>query len=149
MKPIRTWIVIADGAHARVFLNLGPGKGLEPVLERRSSASQEPTRNLVSDRPGRDHDRSGSGSHAMKPRADWHQLEKTRFAGDLAALLDDAARRKSFDRLCLVAPSKTLGDLRAAIGKQTAKLVSGALAKDLTQVPERALPDHLEDLVRL
>ena len=31
MKPTTTWILIADGAHARLFANHGPGKGIEAV----------------------------------------------------------------------------------------------------------------------
>ena len=31
MKPTTTWILIADGARARLFANHGPGKGVEAV----------------------------------------------------------------------------------------------------------------------
>ena len=31
MKPTTTWILIADGAHARLFANHGPGKGIEAL----------------------------------------------------------------------------------------------------------------------
>ena len=31
MKPTRTWILIADGARARILENLGPGKGVHEV----------------------------------------------------------------------------------------------------------------------
>ena len=31
MKPTTTWILVADGAHARLFANRGPGKGVEQL----------------------------------------------------------------------------------------------------------------------
>ena len=147
MKPVKTWIVVADGAKARFLLNQGPGKGLQPALERASDAARMPTRGQGSDRPGRVHDRSGPGRHAMAPRADWQRFEKDRFAKEMAGILDEAARKRAFDRLVLVAPPKTLGVLRSAMNKTTAGLVSGEVSKDLTQVTLGELPDHLHNVV--
>lgn len=147
MKPVRTWIVVADGAQARFLLNQGPGKGLEAALEEEATEARQPTRDLGSDRPGRVHDRLGPGRHAMVPRVDWHQFEKQKFAREMATILDSAAQRKFFDRLVLVAPPKTLGTLRSALNKNTARMVSGEVAKDLTQVTVGELPDHLGKVI--
>jgi protein required for attachment to host cells len=147
MKPVRTWIVVADGAQARILLNQGPGKGLEPALEEQSDEARQASRNLGSDRPGRVHDRFGPGRHTIVPRVDWHQFEKQKFAREMASILDSAAERKSFDRLILIAPPKTLGALRSAMHKNTARLVAGEVPKDLTQVTVGELPDHLRDVI--
>lgn len=149
MKPVRTWIVVADGAQARFLLNRGPGKGLEPALEEEASEARQPSRSLGSDRPGRVHDRFGPGRHTMVPRVDWHQFEKQKFAREMASILDTAAEKRSFDRLVLVAPPKTLGTLRTALNKNTVRLVTGEVAKDLTQVTVGELPDHLGRVIAL
>ena len=143
MKAIRTCVVIADGSRARFLESLGPGKALTPASLPALSSELRPTREIGSERPGRVHDRMGAARHALAPRVDWHEFEKTAFAGDVAAVLNRAAKSKAFDRLVLVAPPKTLGALRAALDKQTAELVTGHLGKDLTNHPLSELPLHL------
>jgi protein required for attachment to host cells len=148
MKPIRTWIVVADGARARIFLNEGTGKGLNPKPVHEMAIPLAPTRELGSDRPGRGHMQSGV-RHGMQPRADWHEAEKERFAKELALQLDRSAEERSFDRLILAAPAKTLGTLRRLLGKQASGLVAGELAKDLTHAQPKDLPRHLGGVIAL
>ncbi len=147
MKPIRTWIVVADGARARFLLNEGPGKGLTVALPGETSIPLPPTRELGTDRPGRVFESADSSRHAMEPRADWRRFEKLQFARAVAEIIDRGARGKSFDRLVLVAPPKTLGDLRAALGSSSQSAIYGELAKDLTKVPIRDLPAHLRNVL--
>ena len=149
MKARITWVVIADGARACFLENRGPGSGLVdaeiPDLENNLRRTAE----MGSDRPGRTHDSHGTARHALAPRVDWHEFEKQRFAKEVAAALDRAALAKDFDRLVLVAPPKILGTLRATLKKQTLDLVTGELAKDLTNHAPAALPAHLESVLLL
>lgn len=149
MKPTRSWIVIADGARARILENTGPGQGLTPLPEQEMQQDHKPSRDIDADRPGRTHDRMGPQRHAMEPPTDAHRQEKRRFAEDLAELLNTAARLNSYDRLILVAPAKTLGDLRQALGKEAAAKVDGELSKDLTPIPDHQLAGHLGDVIAI
>ncbi len=149
MKPIRTWIVVADGAHARFFLNEGPGRGLTLALPGAPVVPHPPTRELGTDRPGRVFESADSSRHALEPRADWHRLEKQQFARAVAHVVDRAAGDNAFDRLVLIAPPKTLGDLRAALGPASHAAIHRELAKDLTHVADAALPAHLENVVNI
>jgi protein required for attachment to host cells len=149
MKPIRTWIVVADGARARVFENTGPGKGLEPLPGRVLETEVRPAREILADRPGRSFDRKGPGRHALEPTVDWHRFQKQEFARKLSERLDRAAQSDAFDRLILVAPPRSLGDLRASIGEAVRQRLVGELAKDLTRCTDRELPAHLADLIAL
>ncbi|HSM19449.1 MAG TPA: host attachment protein [Hyphomicrobiales bacterium] len=149
MKPTRSWIVVADGASARIFENHGPGKGLSARPAEEMHHATPPSRDIDADRPGRSHDRMGPGRHAMEPPTDAHREEKRRFADDLARHLNEAAQGGSFDRLILVAAPKTLGDLRQALGKAAAAKLDGELAKDLTKVPDHELPSHLGEVIAL
>lgn len=149
MKPVRSWIVVADGAHARIFQNDGPGKGLVPLPDEEAHHSHKPSREIDADRPGRSHDRFGPGRHAMEPPSDAHRSEKRRFADELAARLNTKGQAASYDRLILVAPAKTLGDLRAALNKGALAKVQGELPKDLTHVAERDLAKHLGAVIAL
>ena len=136
-------MVVADGSRARFFENLGPGRGLSETAQPDLAAETKPTRALGTDEPGRTHDRFGPTGHSMTPRVDWHEFEKAAFAREVASLIDRAAEARKFDRLVLVAPAKTLGELRASLSKKAAGLVSGELGKDLTKVPIQDLPSHI------
>ena len=115
MKPRKTWIVIADGARARVVLNEGPGKGVQALDDLIFEGDHAPVREVMADRPGRTFDRAGEGRHAMEYASDPHQNLKARFAGQLAKVL--AQRVGDYDRIILVAPPTAL----AAAGLPTAK----------------------------
>ena len=150
MKASTTWILVADGARARILVNEGPGKGLKPSVAHDFAVPQLPSREIGAERPGRVHESLRDGSrHAMEPPVDWHRYEKSLFARDLAKQINKAAYRGAFDRLVLVLPAKSLGDLRAQLNKDTRARVVAELSKDLTHVPLHELPGHLSSVVRL
>ena len=142
MKPIRTLIVVADGARARFLENDGPGKGVRPALDHDLRQELPPNREIVTDKPGRDSGPGGS-RHGMAPRVDWHTFEKERFSHQVAELLRDARLQRRFDRLVLVAPPKVLGWLREQLDKPTYEMVTGELPKDLTHATDAELTKHL------
>jgi len=145
----KTWFLVCDGARGRIYAHEGAGSGLSVVSSAEHPESHTRTRDLGSDRPGRSFDSTATGGrHAMAPRADWHDFEKTRFAGEMAAVIDKAAADKSFDRLVVVAPPRVLGDLRQAFTAQTKALVAGELDKDLTQFEGAELAAHLGEWIR-
>lgn len=148
LKKAVTWIVVADGARAQIVRQAGVGAALEPVPGQEFiNPSQERTRDLGTDRPGRSAD-SGGNRHGMK-ETDWHQQGKRRFARTIAERLERRAEAKAFDRLVLVAPPETLGELRANLGKHASARLGGEIPKDLTQVTVGELADHLLGVVRV
>jgi len=146
MKKIVTWILIADGARARILRSDGRGSPLIPVVDEIEGENRK-TGDIGAERPGRAYDPSGPGRHAMEPRADWHELEKHQFAKELAAHLNKSAQEKAFGRLALIAPAKVLGDLRAGLDKHASGMVVAELSKDLTGISDRELPAHLEKIL--
>ncbi len=149
MQAKVTWILVADGARARVLMNRGVGKGLQPAIDGELRHELPPTRELGTDRPGRTQQHGTAGRHAIQPHVDWHRFEKEKFSREMAALLDAAAGRGAFDRLVLVAPPRTLGDLRAALGAKARTRIHAEIDKDLTHVAIHDLPGHLADVVAL
>jgi protein required for attachment to host cells len=147
MKAAKTWIVIADGARARIAVNIGPGKGLEPVFNYEFAASHAPTSDMVSDRPGRYADGGPSGSHGVEPRIDRHDHEKSLFVRDIATEVERGVDRGAFDRLVLVAPPAILGRLRMALKPRTRAMVTAEVGKDLTHLSLRELPERLADAI--
>ena len=144
MKKTVTYILVADGARARLYANHGVGKGLQPVSGATHKADlHHHDREILADKPGRAYNSVGQGRSAMEPPTEWHRFEKHKFAREMARVLDSAAANKAFDRLILVAPPATLGDLRTELGDATRKMVTAELPKDLTRHAEHELPQHL------
>ena len=78
-------------------------------------------------------------------KADAHQLEEDRFAASAADLLKRRALSNDFKQLIVIAPPRTLGELRKHYHMEVSDRITGELAKDLTGHPipdiERAIVD--------
>jgi len=73
------------------------------------------------------------------------RLEQRNFTADLAERLDKACSAKQFDRIVLVAPKRSLGELRTLLSPRARKAVSHEVAKDLTASSPTALRKALVD----
>ncbi len=150
-----TWILIADGAKARVLEHDSRERTLSPAFPHEFFGSTAQSKEIASDRPGRSFDSAGRGQpgdvgtghhrHAMEPRTDPQRHAEYAFARDLAHHLEHAAAENRFRNLVLVAAPKTLGDLRQILPDTVKKMVVAEVDKDLTNIPERDLPKHLKD----
>lgn len=132
MRKTVTWILVADGARARLLRNDGPGRGITVAGDREFIGTRLKSRELGTDRPGRAFDRAGEGRHAMEPPTDPHRHAEQEFARSMARMLEDGANRESYDRLVLVAPPRALGDLRGALSGTVRDRVIAELNRDLT-----------------
>jgi protein required for attachment to host cells len=146
---MKTWILIADAAHARVLETHGHGKPLIPVPDFEMHADLPRSHDLGSDRPTRMQDSMGSTRHAVEPRSDPHRELKRTFAADVAERLEAAATAKSFDRLVIAAPPVMLGDLRHALHQRVKDMVVAEVAKDLVKIAGHDLPPHFADVIAL
>lgn len=92
MRPDRTWIVIADGAHMSV-VQCEPGDPqLIDVDDMHLCAELPRTRELVTDRPGRSFESHGRTRHAKEGRSDPHRELKRSFAKSIANRLGQTRR---------------------------------------------------------
>lgn len=142
MKKKVTWILIADGTRARILKNDGPGKGIQAAIDGEFHHEAPMTREIGTDRPGRTKE-SASATRSAMEQPDWHRFEKEKFAKEMARILERADQSGAYDRLILVAPPKTLGDLRGALAAPVRRKVTGEIDKDLTPVTMGEMPDHL------
>lgn len=145
MKAKRTWILVADGARARILQTDGWGKGLIQLRHAEHEASHQRTAEQGTDRPGRTRE-IADGSHHGLEETDWQRHEKAEFAKEIAAQLDRGARQGAFDRLVLAAPPKALGDLRKVLDDTTAGLITAEIDKDLTHLSVEDLTKRLEEV---
>ncbi len=147
MKSKDTWIIVADGAQARIFRNSGPGKGLDPVQSEQFSSENRASRDIDADRPGRRQGGLSRSGHATAAQTDAHRHEEHEFVRKIANAVEAGRLRKDFERLVLVAAPRALGDLRTFLSKPCRAMVYGELAKDLTNADARDLPMHLKNIM--
>lgn len=140
--PHNAVVVVADGRKMLVLRNEGDGLAPNLQVEHASEKPNPSNGEQATDRPGRAFSSVGSGRSAFQ-ETDFHQLEEDRFAADTAAMLKTRALANEFETLIIIAPPRTLGELRKHYHKEVSGRIAGELDKDLTGHPiveiERAL----------
>jgi protein required for attachment to host cells len=149
MKTNKTWVLIADGARARLVAAEGHGKGLQLIEKLEFSADHSPNRELLHDKPARVFESHGATRHGVEPKSDPHRELKRDFAQELSSVLDTNLSKHEFDKLVVVASPVTLGDLRRALSEAVKATVVAEVSKDLTKVPNHEIARHIEDLIPL
>ena len=139
-----TIVLVADGRKLLFLRNQGDGAHPNLVVERAAEHADASTTDQGADRPGRTQSSVGLGRNSYE-QADFHQIEEDRFAAETADMLKRRALANDFDKLIVVAPPRTLGELRKHYHKAVAERLVAELDKDLTGHPipdiERALAD--------
>jgi protein required for attachment to host cells len=147
IKPVTTWIVVADAARARIVMNKGVGRGICDVPGAAFENDIRREGEVYADRPGRVHDRMAAGRHAMERPNDVKRQSAAAFAKTICGHLAAHDRNNGFDRLVLIAEPSFLGHLRAALPKRIADRVTAEVAKDLTRAGNDDLVRQLESVL--
>jgi len=147
MKPIVTWVVVADGGKLRIFENRGPGKGLIPVQGLNREDAHLRDRDIEADRPGRSASSMGHGRSAIEPHTDPVDYRETAFAKTVAETLEQKWSTGAYQRLIIAASPTALGNLRAALCSAVDKAIVAEVPKDLTHVPTPDIAQHFETML--
>ena len=132
--PHNSFVVVADGAKMLFFRNEGDAEFPKLEVERKREQEDRPDRDWKTDEPGRAFSSVSSGRSAYE-ETDFHQLEEDRVAAETAERLRKRALQNDFESLIIIAPPKTLGELRKHYHKEVEKRLTGEIAKDLTGHP--------------
>jgi protein required for attachment to host cells len=143
MRPLKTWIVVADGANARFLMWRGLKSGATGISGHTFERDSPPTHELGTDRPGRVHDSTGHARHAIQPRTDSHDEQEKAFLRLVMRRLHEAFDSGAFDDVVLIAPPRALGVLRNKLPAQLSKCVVLEIDKDLTKHTDEAVSDML------
>lgn len=133
------WVVVADGEKALLMVNRGDEHSINLDVLRKEQQDNPPAQDWATDRPGRMNDGAGGPHKSALEPTDWHQMEKDRFAVDLAEMLYTAAHKARFDSLVVIASQATLGVLRQEFHKEVADKIILELPKTLTNHPVEAI----------
>lgn len=139
-------VVVADGRKSLFLRNEGDDEFLNLVVEDQHAQAGLKDRDLKSDGPGQAMSQGGSGRHSTMEETDYHQQEEDRFAADTAALLAKRAQANGFEQLIIVAPPRTLGELRQHYDKAVEAKIVAEVDKDLVNHPIDKLEGVLKAL---
>ena len=164
--PHKSVVLVADGRKLLFLRNEGDAEYPNLQVEHAEERANPATRDQATDAAGRaSSTQSGAGApnaaqggsgHAQGGGAqfapsrgsfeqtDFHQLEEDRFAADAAEMLRKRALSNDFESLIVIAPPRTLGELRKHYHKEVSARLSGELDKDFTGHP---IPDIEKALI--
>lgn len=133
--PHDAWIVVADGRKALLLRNAADHIRVDlKVLKVIEQTANPKTAEHGTDRPGRAVE-STTGRRSAMEQTDWHDLAERSFAGEVAAELERHHRDGDFTKLIVVAPARTLAELRQSFSKPLHESIVAEFDKDLTKHP--------------
>lgn len=140
--PHNAFVFVGDGRKALFLRNDGDEKFPNLRTEQVFIDENPATHEQGADRPGRSFSSVGNGRSSVE-QTDWHDLEEHRFAREIAAVLAKVIRERNIEALVVVAPPRTLADLRAAFHADVKKIIIAEVDKDLTKHPLIEIEKHL------
>lgn len=142
--PHNSVVLVADGRKMLFLRNEGDNEFPNLVVEEAQEQENPATRDQATDAAGRASSPQGAAQSSVEP-TDFHQIEEDRFAADAAAMLKKRALANDFERLIIVAPPRTLGELRKHYHKEVSSRLAGELDKDLTGHPIKDIEKALKN----
>lgn len=141
--PHDALVFIGDGHKALFLRNTGDERFPNLTTERVFTDENPPTREQGTDRPGRAFKRAATNLRSSMEMTDWHELEKEHFAGRVASAMEQLVRRKNVKAIIIVAPPRTLAELRHVFHADVKNRIIAEVDKDLTKHPVSEIEKHL------
>ncbi|KAF0804747.1 hypothetical protein A167_03653 [Alcanivorax sp. S71-1-4] len=138
----KTWIVVADSTHARIFYACNRVQPLTPVTELSFPEARLREQDIYSDRPGRMFESASEARSAME-LPDVREQQQIAFSRHIFDVLDKGRHKGKFEKLVLIAPPAMLGVLRHTLREQLSQRVELCIDKNLTDEPENKLRSYL------
>lgn len=136
------FVVVVDGEKMLLLRNRGDAEFPHLELVEQDEQQSRANRELRRDSPGRSFASVGPGRSAYD-EADSRQIGEDRFAAETADTLNRMALEDRFRSLVVVAPPRTLGELRRSYHEELVKRLVDEVPKNLTNAPL----DEIERLV--
>jgi protein required for attachment to host cells len=132
--PAEALVLVADGRKALVLCNRGDATYPDLRLETATDNGPNPaSREQGRARPGRVHASVGGARSAVEA-ADPHDRSEAEFARETAASFEQLVRERAGAKVIVVAPPRTLAELRPALASIADRIVA-ELPKELTNHP--------------
>ena len=140
--PNQALVLVADGRKILFFRNHGDENQIDLRTEAHDERADAKDSDMKTDSAG-SMKQSGGFGRPSYDETDFQQQAEDQWAKDTAGLLNRRALSNDYDALVVVAPPKTLGELRKHFHKETEKRIVATFNKEMT---DRPLAD-IEDLL--
>ena len=124
-------VLVTDGRKTLFFRNHGDINQIDLRTEAHDERVDQSDGEMKTDAAGSTHQSGGYGRSSYE-ETDFHQLEEDRWAKSAAEEVNKRALSNDFEALAIIAPPKTLGELRKQLHKEAAKRVVCEIAKEMT-----------------
>ena len=137
--PHDALVLVADGRKALFLRNQGDEQRIDLRTASHRTREDRKDSDIKTDAAGQSPAPAGTGlPGGTMGEPDFHQQEEDRFARDLAEKVNAMALDGQFDALVVVAPARTMGELRPLWHKEVGARIVGEHVKEMT---DRPIPD--------
>jgi protein required for attachment to host cells len=141
--PHDAFVFVGDGQKALFLRNEGDEKFPFLKTEKAFVDENPPSHEQGTERPGRISKGSQTGGRSAVEPTDWHFLEEQHFVRTVAAEMERIVRANRVKKLVVVAPPRTLAELRVAFSPDVKACIIAEVNKDLTNHPVDEIEKHL------
>ena len=124
-------VLVTDGRKTLFLRNHGDQNQIDLRTEAHDERQDAKDSEMKTDAPGANQQSGGYGRPTYE-ETDFHQLEEDRWAHSAAQEVNRRALANDFDALAIIAPPKTLGELRKQLHREAEKRVVVEIAKEMT-----------------
>jgi len=125
-------VLVTDGRKTLFFRNHGDINQIDLRTEAHDEREDAKDSEMKTDAPGSIGQSAGHSGRVAYEETDFHQLEEDRWAKAAAEEINRRALANDFETLAIIAPPKTLGELRKQLHKEAAKRVVCEIPKEMT-----------------
>lgn len=125
------WVIVANQGGASIYGASRRGEVSALRHEFPHEAGKAHIQDLVSDSPGRVHDRQGAARHSMESDVGMQQDSIRRFARKIVDHVTDAAGRDEFGKLAIFAAPAFLGEIRKHVPSHLTERIILEVPKDV------------------
>ena len=141
--PHDAFVFVGDGRKALFLRNEGDEKFIFLKTEKAFVDENPLSHEQGTERPGRISKGWQTGGRSAVETTNWHFLEEQHFVRTVAASMERLLRGSKVKKLVVVAPPRTLSELRSAFHPDVKACIVAEVNKDLTNHPIDEIEKHL------
>jgi len=138
-----TWILVADGARARLFEAVSSDNALNELACFANPGGRSHGRDFTTARAPTVNESVGATRHSIEPHTTLREKTTERFARTIKDELERARNDHRYARLVIVAPPRFLGALHGTFPKPLRDCVVAEVKRNLTALRSSDIRAHL------
>lgn len=136
-KPV-SCVIVANAHEARIFEKVGA-----KIFELNLLQTLEADLDTNHETPDTSVNSSANVRHGVAPHTDRRDVEKQKFAREIAKSVEQLAATHHFEELLLVASHKMVSEIENALSNALAKKINTRLTKDLLEFKNHEVKEYL------